>query len=176
MNDEILVSPIEDTEFHIVDEHTASWYVGKITMMRQEIEMVKSQAARRIASIESNIKGMEFRFGKELEQWASMESAKRGKKTLRLVDGTVRIVGRPLNPKAKVSDLTKVPFKDEFEVVAYDIDGIERHATSMIKLVANKETGELVPTLNVPGFTVIPATTVVTIVNEKADKTKDGGE
>lgn len=164
---QIVTSPIaDDGKFHIVDNQTAQWYVAKITMMRKEIEIIKQQADKRIKSIESNIKSMEFRFDGELRKWAIDESTRINAKTIRLSHGSVQVSNHEASARIVNPDL--IPFKDKFLSVSYDTRGMMKEAAKYIVDKLDAETGELVPTLEIPGAQLVPKHINVVILKEKS--------
>ncbi len=162
-----IVEPIEEAlEFHIADENTANWYVGKITMMKKEIDLIQSQAKLRIARLETNIKRLEFRFGAELEDWAYQKFLRDDEKTIRLPLGSVRLTSR--KQTVEVENVELVPFKDRFAttVVKYDTTGIKKYALGLVKNDVVTPDGEVIETLSVPGLKLVPPRMDISIIME----------
>jgi 5'-deoxynucleotidase YfbR-like HD superfamily hydrolase len=94
------ITEVKDDGFHIINDDTANWYLRKLRHLKDDIPVVKKQAAEIIAAIESDISGLEFRFQNEFEHYISTRIVA-GKKSVKLLFGTA---GYRTNPERAVFD------------------------------------------------------------------------
>lgn len=81
--------PQEKLSFEIVDAQDASWVVRKIVEARARQERVREWAAREQKAARREEEFLLRRFGPSLQAW--MQENAKGKKTVRLLDGTVGV-------------------------------------------------------------------------------------
>ena len=80
----------ESDRFHITDDASADWYLGKLAAIDAEIALIQAQMAAAVKRLQSDKNGLETLFGAELEAFISgkIASDKRGRKSVILPHGT----------------------------------------------------------------------------------------
>ena len=74
----------ERPEFHIADEHSATWLARKLRQIEEEKAAVAAATARRLEELDADRAKLERRYLPELEAWARQEAERRHRKSVTL--------------------------------------------------------------------------------------------
>lgn len=139
--------PEERERFEVCDEATANWYLRKLRNMENEKDTIKAQAAAMVKALDTEINGLEFRFGQQFETFVRGELDRRGgrTKTLPLFQGTAsfRTVAASLRVRnvTEAMEHARAQGWDAIKTTeTLDADRYKKEAAA-----ARQETGELLP-------------------------------
>lgn len=84
-------------EFHVTDQKTAEWVLGKLLALESRKAAAKAQAAVILRQIESDEAALHARFDAELQSWATQEIQRRGgrRKSVATLQGTLKFTTVP---------------------------------------------------------------------------------
>lgn len=166
----------EDT-WRIRDEDDAQWVVGLMVEADAAIERHQAQAAARLAELKGRRDRLSARFGADLEAWAKEEAARRGRRSVTLLTGTVafrKVPGRLSISDAELAQARadETGMEGAFETRRVFLPAVYREAAQFHL----EETGELLP-----GVEIVPErdSMSVGVTKPKAAKAapaQEGGE
>lgn len=134
---------VETTEFHILDDASANWFLKKRNNKVAEIARIEAQAAAMIADLQRDVDSLETRFLGEMEEYARHKIAAAGgrRKSYRFFQGTVAF--RTLGATPRLDD-PGAALNRAAELGHIRVDG-----DSYLKAAREhlKATGELLPGL-----------------------------
>lgn len=142
--DEAAVPVPVRVDFVIDSESKASWAVGKLLAVDEEIVRVKAQASQRLAELAADKRELEGRFLIPLRMWAEGEAARRRRKTVTLIGGSLSFRSVPAG--LKVADPVKAEAAAREAGLADCFETVEKFKPGIFQELAQRrleEIGEL---------------------------------